>query len=258
MTPLDQAHAAMEAAPEDDTLRMRFLERLVDAELYLLLEAEAEGCAVRPRLFEMGTERLVLVFDRDLRLAEFAGDIAPHATLSGRALMQMLAAEGLGLFLNPEVAPSSFALDATGVAWLAQTLAHGPEERQDQITEVSAPQGLPEPLLRALDQKLATAEGLAQAAFLVRTTNSQGRIGHMLAFLGALPGAEKALAHAVSEALTFSGIEMGSLDVSFFEGTHPIVESLARVGLRFDLPQPQAPFQGRAPGMDPEKPPILK
>jgi hypothetical protein len=35
---------------------------------------------------------------------------------------------------------------------------------------------------------------------------------------------------------------------------------LARVGLRFDLPLPEAPkiYQPRIPGGDPENPPILK
>jgi len=38
-TPLDTAHAAMMAAPENDAARLRFYERMADAELYLLLEA---------------------------------------------------------------------------------------------------------------------------------------------------------------------------------------------------------------------------
>ena len=258
MTPLDTAHAQMMAAPEDENCRLRFFERLADAELYLLLEDEARGDAVEPKLVEAQNEQLVLVFDRDTRLSTFAGGIAPHVTLSGRSLAQMLMGQGLGLFLNPEVAESSFALDAAGVAWLAETLAHAPEEEEDQIAELQAPHDVPEVLLSALDQKLAAAEGLAQAAFLVRTTNKQGRVGHLLAFLGALPDAEPALAQAVSEALTFSGIEMGQMDVSFFDSAHPIVARLTRVGLRFDLPQPQAPLQGSAPGSDPARPPILK
>ena len=40
-TPLDAAHAAMEAAPEDDAARLRFYERLADSELFLLLRRGA-------------------------------------------------------------------------------------------------------------------------------------------------------------------------------------------------------------------------
>ncbi len=35
-TPLDRAHAAMEAMPQDDAARLRFFERLADVELFLL------------------------------------------------------------------------------------------------------------------------------------------------------------------------------------------------------------------------------
>ena len=37
-TPIDTAHAAMEAAPEDGALRLRFYERISDSELFLMLD----------------------------------------------------------------------------------------------------------------------------------------------------------------------------------------------------------------------------
>ncbi|WP_209016141.1 hypothetical protein, partial [Roseibium sp. RKSG952] len=70
---------------------------------------------------------------------------------------------------------------------------------------------------------------------------------------------EAALAKAVSEALTFSGIEAGALDVGFFNTDEPTAAALANVGLRFELPQPEVRQVSRPiPGSDPEKPPILK
>lgn len=258
MTALDEMHARMAADPDDDVARMRFLERLADAELFLLLEGEAAGDVVTPQIYETQGEKLVLVFDREERLSEFVGAAAPNATLSGRLLAGMLAEQELGLALNPEVAPSTYVLNAAGVKWLHETLSNGPQEHVDSFAEISAPSGLPEALLMALDQKLALAEGLAQAAFLVGTKDAVGRMGHLLGFLGALPEAEGALARAASEALTFSGVEAGSLDVGFFDGNHPMAERLARVGLRFDLPQTQTPLASTAPGRDPDKPPILK
>ena len=42
-TPLDQAHAAMDSAPDDDQKRLRFFERLADCELFLLLKDEPLG-----------------------------------------------------------------------------------------------------------------------------------------------------------------------------------------------------------------------
>ena len=48
-TPIDQAHARMTSAPEDDALRLAFFERLADGELFLLLEGEPVGDNVSPR-----------------------------------------------------------------------------------------------------------------------------------------------------------------------------------------------------------------
>jgi hypothetical protein len=81
----------------------------------------------------------------------------------------------------------------------------------------------------------------------------------VLAFVDALEGAEKALASAAGEALTFSGIEAGVMDVLFVRASDPLAARLARVGLRFDLPEPEATqTPGAAPGMDPAKPPKLR
>jgi len=259
-TPLDSVHAAMSAAPEDDAARLRFFERLGDAELFLLLEGEADGDAVTPLVFDLGSGPIVLVFDREERLSGFVGAEAPYAALSGRVIAGLLAEQGLGLGLNLDVAPSSFLLDADGVAWLARTLGHGPDEVTARLAEISAPAGLPDVLISALDTKLATATGLAQMAYLVGSTDTKGTRGHLLAFVGAVPGAESALARATSEALIFSGIEAGAMDVAFFDASDPVTERLARVGLRFDLPQPapaRVPETG-APGSDPARPPKLR
>jgi hypothetical protein len=260
MTPLDKAHEAMEAAPDDATARLGFYDKLAASELVLLLEEEATGDRIRPRLFPVEGQNFVLVFDREERLTQFAEGSAPYAALSGRALAGMLAGQGIGMAVNPSVAPSSILLEAEAVAWLADTLSGRPDEIEETPEEVSAPQGLPERLLVALDARLATAEGLAKMAYLVGVTYSGGRRGHLLAFVGAVPDAEPSLARLVSDALTFSGIEAGSLDVGFFRASDPVAARFARVGLRFDLPD--APklehVPGSAPGMDPDAPPKLR
>jgi hypothetical protein len=102
--------------------------------------------------------------------------------------------------------------------------------------------------------------GLAQAAFLVGVTYENGAKGHMLGFIEAIPQAQHALTQAATEALTFSGIEAGAMDIAFFRQVDRILPKLERYGLRFDLPQMQqsVPQERSAPGMDPEKPPRLK
>jgi len=257
-TQLDVAHGAMMANEEDGLARLRFYERLADGELFMLLEGEAQGDQISPALFEVEDQQFVLVFDREARMVEFYGKIAPYAALSGRGMAQMLEGQRIGIALNMGVAPSAMLIPAEAVDWLAQTLGSDPEEVEGQITELTAPVGLPESLLEALDRKLATAAGLAVEAYLCGVTYESGGRGHMLAFVGTVDGAEAALTAAVNEALVFSGIDAGMLDVAHLEGGDPVSERVAKVGLRFDLPAPQMPQQpGANPGMDPNKPPKL-
>jgi hypothetical protein len=257
MTPLDVAHAAMMAAEQDDAARLRFYERIADVELYLLLEAEPVEDQINPVLLDGS---YVIVFDRAERLAAYVGDAAPYVALSGRAIAGMLEGQDLGLAVNIGVAPSEILLPAGAMAWLRDTLAQQAGEVEARIETVLPPKGLPEALITAIDGKLATATGMAAGAFLVAVEYQGGGRGHLLAFVGAIPRAQDALVRAASEALTFSGIEAGAMDVGFFGPDDPTVAKLAKVGLRFDLPQgeglqhtPRMP-----PGSDPSKPPILK
>lgn len=258
ITDLDAAHAAMEAAPDDDALRLRFHERLADSELFLLLTRDPLGDDVDPQMFEDEGQQFVLIFDRETRLAEFAGRVAPTVTLPGRGLVRMLAGQGIGMALNLGVAPSATLIPAEAVDWLAETLDHAPQATAARPVAFHAPKGLPEALILGFDRKLATAGGLARNAWLVGVTYADNTRGHMLAFMGALPEAEAALAAAAGEALTFSGIEAGAMDVTFIADGHPVGGQLARVGLRFDLPEPVAPLAPSAPGTDPAKPPNLR
>lgn len=256
-TPLDRAHAAMEAAPGDDAAQLAFYDCLAGAELFLLLQEEAEGDRISPEVFGLETGPVVLAFDREDRLAAFLGRPAAYAALSGRRLAAMLAGQGLGLGLNLDVAPSAMLLPVEAVDWLAAALGQGTDAIEARIDRLSPPQGLPEAVLTALDRKLSAADGLARAAYLAGVDYVGGGAGHLLAFIDALPGAEAALTEAVAEALSFSGIEAGSIDVVYLPATGPVATTLARVGLRFDLPQP-VPVLPAAPGSDPERPPRLR
>ena len=259
MTPLDAAYSAMEAAPQDDAVRLRFYERLADSELFLALEGEPGGDQITPRIFPVEDQSFVLVFDREERLADFAEGTAPYAVLSGRGLAAMLSGQGIGLAVNPG-APSSILIPAEAVDWLADTLSEAPEEVEETPEAIAPPSGLPEALITALDTKLATAGGLARLAYLSAVTYAGGRKSHLLAFVDPVPGAEPALARAAGEALTFSGIEAGVMDVGFFWASDPVCAKLAKTGLRFDLPEPAKAghVPGSAPGMDSDMPPKLR
>lgn len=257
LTLLDAAHAAVSADPENEALRLRFFERLADGEMVLLLEREAVGESFEPRVFDLEDGPVVLVFDREERLASFAGGIAPYAALPGRVIAGLLKGQGIGMGVNLGVAPSSMLLPPEAMDWLAETLEDGPEEILAQPEEFLAP-SVPEAVIAALDAKLARAGGLATAALLAGVVYAGGRRGHLLALLDVVEGAEAALARAMNEALIFSGIEAGELDVVALASGSAAAGAMAKVGLRFDLPAAEAPAAPGAPGMDKSRPPKLR
>jgi len=258
MTPLDTVHAAMLARPEDDAPRLAFYGALAASELFVLLRGAPEGETADPALVEIEGAVHVLVFDREERLAAFAEGEAPYLALSGRALAEMLAGQGAGIGLNLGVAPSAFLAPPEAVEWMAERLSVRPAEVEARIEELFPPAGLPEALVQALDARLAAMGGRAGAAWLVAARYAGGGRGHLLAFSEPSPGAEGALARAVGEALAFSGLEAGALDVTFLPQGAPLEARLERVGLRFDLPELPVVQAPDAPGTDPDRPPLLR
>ncbi len=258
VTLLDAAHAAVSADPENEALRLRFFERLADGEMVLLLEREAEGERLEPKVFDLEDGPVVLVFDREERLASFTGGIAPYAALPGRVIAGLLKGQGIGMGVNLGVAPSSMLLPPEALDWLAETLEVGPQELEAEPDEFLAP-AVPEAVITALDAKLARAGGLAVAALLAGVVYRDGRRGHLLALLDAVEGAEAPLARAMNEALVFSGIEAGELDVVFLDSASPTAKAMAKRAMRFDLPVPEGTqLAPGAPGMDPSRPPKLR
>jgi SseB protein N-terminal domain len=253
MTPLDTAYAAMQAAPLDDTARLQYYAQLADAELILLLEHEANGTDIVPRVFDLETGRVVLAFDSEEKLAEFSG-AAAYVALPGRVIAGSLAGQEIGIGINLG-AGSEMLLDAAGVAWLAQTLQILPDQTEAGIAGFHTPH-VPEPLVKALIGKL---RGTVGQGLLAGVTYHNGRRGHILALIDAAAGTEAALAQSASEALVFSGIDAGEIDVVFLAGADAVLGRMTRVARLLDLtvvvPARIAP---KTPGMDPEKPPRLR
>lgn len=259
MTPLDQAHAAMEAAPDDDAARLAFYGLFAATELFLLLADETDGDSVTPALFEVEGAHYLLAFDLEERLSAFTGEITPYAALPGRGLVHMVEGQGIGIAFNAEL-PSAVLIPPEAVDWLARTLSEEPEQTDARPKAIGAPRNVPQALLQALDQRLAAARGMAKEAYLAAVDYETGAKGHILAVVDAAEGAEPAIANTVNEALTFSGIEAGWLDVTFLRTGDAALTAFQNAGLRFELPQIEnaRPVPGAAPGMDPAKPPKLK
>lgn len=261
-TPLDRAHARMTASPEDDAARLGYYEALADADLVLWLTAEpGADAALAPHVVQAGEGPVVLAYDLDERLAEAAGAPVPYAALPGRVIAAQLAGQGVSLGINLGAEAPAFLVPPEALGWLAGMLDRDPAAAQARPVEFRAPGALPEPLVAALEQKLARAGGWAQGALLAAVVYDDGRHGHMLAFVGASASAEPALARAAAEALAFSGIEAGEMDVAFLAAGDPAAARMARVARLFDMTPPEAPARPAAPaapGTDPARPPRLR
>lgn len=256
---LDRAHTAMMDRPRDLRARIGFYASLAEAELFLLLNRQADHDKVDARIFPLDGADLALVFDTEARLAAFSVHSAPYAALSGRSVARMLASQGIGLGVNLGVAPSAIVIPAAALNWLSDTLSDRVTMVRDTPRQISPPHDIAGPVLLALDAKLALASGLAGCAYLVRASYAGGRTAPLVAFIDAVDGSEPALAQAVSQALIFAAQETMHIDVVFFSATDPICARLAKVGLRFDMPTASQPATGpAAPGMNPRKPPRLR
>jgi hypothetical protein len=256
MNALDMAHAAMTAAPEDDRLRLHYFRAIADAVLFLWLETEAQGDTVTPRVFDVEDGPLVLACDSEERLARAAGGPVPYAALPGRVVAHSLAGQGVSLGINLGAADSAFLVPPEAVQWLAATLEHAPVQTTARPERFAPPRALPDALLAGLQEKLAGMAGLASGALLAEVGYAGGRRGHMLAVLDAAPAAEAALARAVAEALTFSGVEAGEIDVVFLAGGDPVASAMARVAMRLDMAADNPPPPPREPA--PPRPPRLR
>ncbi len=259
-TPLDAAHAAMLTGEEAAALA--FYRLLADATLFLLLEREAEGERIHPRVFDLADGPVVLVFDAEERLSSLGDAPLPYAALPGRIIAQHLGGQGVSLGLNLGTgAASEVMLPPEALSFLTERLGTAPQEVEAQIEAFLPPQGLPPALDDALRFTLSGAAGLARAAVLAGVRYQGGRRGHVLAILDAIPEAEEPLARAMAEALSFSGVDAAELDVTFLASDAPAVAALLRAGLVFEVPVPEAPPEPMAPpppGSDPSRPPRLR
>lgn len=253
-TPLEHAHEAAENG--GDAERLRFFDTFISAELFLLLKSEPNGDQIEPDVFDTDDGSFLLAFDREEALSDFVGRSAPYVSLSGRALIEMINGSDIGVALNPGASNSSQLFPPNIVAWLADNFAETPQEVETHPLELLPPDAVPEALLIALDQKLASLTGLARLAYLTQAVYETHQ-SHLLAIIDPTDGAEDAISKSIAQTLAFSGIEAGSLDVAFFDFTDPIAAQIAKVGLRFDLPEPEERTPTAAPGSIPGKPPKL-
>ncbi len=259
LSDIDRAHLAAEAAPEDEPLRWRVYEALARAELFVLLAEEPGDGPLRPQVFDLDEGPFVLAFDREDRLTAFTGGPAGYASLPGRALAAMLAPQGLGLGLNLG-GLSSRLLPPDALAWLVEALADAPEP-QDRAPLSHHPLPEAEALATALAPTLPRLSGLVHALYLTEAGYADGHRAPLLTVATDSPDSGAALARMLAEALRFAGSPLAAIDIAIRPAQAADLDDLARVARVLTPPpvaadpEPEAP---RGPGLDPDKPPILR
>lgn len=257
MSRLDAAHAEMIAAGEDPAAPARFWERLVAAELFLLLAAEPAPDRAEPLILATGDGPVALAFDSEARLAEFLDAPAPWAALPGRAVVRLLAGQGVALGLNLGVAPSSILLPAAAVDWAAAALGDAPEAAED-APGTALPPRLPPAAVAALDARLAALGPAFGRAVLAALRYRTGREADILALTGVAPEREAGIAAALSEAVRLTAEAGAPFDIAFLPEDDPVLAALARVGIAFSPAPAHAPAPAPAARPAPDRPPRLR
>lgn len=255
MSVLDDLHAAMVAGGEAQALE--FYRALADAELFLLLAAEAVGAVMTPRVFDLAEGRVVLAFDSEERLAGFAEGPLPYAALPGRVLAGLMVGQGLALGLNlGSGAASEVILPREAVDWLMAMLDQKLPEALEARVAGFVPPVVPESVRAALASALAGVE----RGYLVGVRYVGGGQGQLLVLVGVAAAAEARVARAVTEALAFSGVAAGALDVAFLAAEAAMLTRLAGVALVLEggMEPVSEPVRRDGPGMDRTRPPILR
>ena len=254
MTPLD-ALCALPFHDLPDAARARVLNRLADTEIFVALARDPEGDRVALRMFDLPTGPMAVATDAEDRLAAFFAEPVAHVALPGRALAAMLAPEGVALMVNPG-APSEMLLDPAMLGWLAQALQSAPAEDQAGPAQLTAP--APEmvaALAEPLAARLTDMAGLAEGAALVAADWPDGARGHLIVLSGVAEDHRPLVAKALAELIAFLPPLPQPCDVAF---DLPTPDSALRLQLDPIVPEPAPKSAPRAPGSDPDKPPILR
>lgn len=242
MTPLDDLHARLDTGGES-ALRAYYVQ-LAATELFVPLDG-----ANNPAAIELDGSPVVLAFDTEDRLATFMEGGGERAVLSGRILIGLARDWKAGVGVNLGVAESAYIVPLEAIKWM-QAALEAPVADMVSVGRFTAPR-LPETALPAIDRALAALGGQAEAAYLVNQQDGEA----LLLIAGAVAGRQDAIAAHLGGAMAVQFPDH-PVAVSFVDDVE-VLRRAARIGLTFEIPQPQSRAI-QMPGGDPDKPPKLR
>ncbi|MBM3611998.1 MAG: hypothetical protein FJX19_03380 [Alphaproteobacteria bacterium] len=239
--PLDRAHAAMVAAPEDEAARRAYLALLVGHEFLVALKDEGAGATVEPECVELDGTTFVIAHDGDARLTAGRKGAVARLAATGAEIARLIAPQVLGLIVNPGAPEVAFVLDPDGVRWLAAEAGTRPEANAHRLGDFGRPSGVSAQTLAALDARLAGAGGLVRRAALAGARDAEGAPTLVLALAGVPVDAEAALAEGLGALMRLAGAGGARADILFLPEEGPEFAAIAAAGLVFEPPAPTAP-----------------
>lgn len=192
---------------------LRFYEGFAAQRLIVPVDESGEEATAKPKTLALETGEVALAFDTEARFAAFISAFimgpTEFVTLTGADLAQALAPLGLGVALNPGVAPGETVIDRQALAWIAEH--NGAEVAVEEMpggTLVQPPADPEAPLLEALATRLAEMNGAGDTghvaeAWLLGTTAPKGGAAYLCVLR--LAGEAASLATEIAAELTRIG-----------------------------------------------------
>ena len=233
--------------------RLILFRRFLETELFILIDGPENP---DPKLMQIDEGMIMLAFDLEEKLIDFAGENSFFISMSGRRLISQNASIGIAVNLNNS--GGGYILTNEVIEWLMKNTQATKEVLQRNTNEIASPSIITERFVELLDEALAASFGLAECAILVQDLTKSEAKNLLLIFVGSVEFYHTALAQQVSEAFSLSGIQDLILDITFCNSEDELVKKALLVGLRFDLPQIEKSSEPKAPGTDPKKPPLLR
>ena len=233
--------------------RLILFKRFLDAELFILIDDPQDP---KPKLVNLREGEILLGFDTEEKLMEFAGDNAFFISMTGRNLLAQNIS--VGIALNLTNIGGGYILTNEILRWLEKNT----QAKQGNIIrhpkKIVSPLIASETFIKLLDETLALSPGSANYAILVQDISEKDTNNLLLIFVEAGEAFQDILTQQISEAFKLSNLQGVTLDIIFAKPDEELIKKALKIGLRFDLPSIQEASKPKAPGMDPKKPPILR
>ena len=233
--------------------RLILFRRFLETELFILIDDPEDP---RPKVMQIEGGAIMLAFDCEEKLIDFAGDNSFFISMSGRRMIAQNVSIGIALNLSDN--GEGYILTNEVIEWLMKNTQSDKEIIQRKTNEIASPSIVTERFVGFLDEALAASFGMADYAVLVKDLTKSGSKNLLLIFVGSSEHYQFALTQQVSEAFSLSGIQDLILDITFCKSDDELVTKALTVGLRFDLPELEKPIQPKSPGTDPDNPPLLR